>query len=87
MDQISALPQPASLEIGQEEIAKARAVATKSPRESDYIEALGGLLTDTDSSITVRARWPIPGNRSPAHNHPDDREAKIFVCAFAACLC
>ncbi len=78
-NQIWAPPQPASLKIGQEEIAKARAAATKSPRESDYIEALAAFYTDTDK-LDHRSRALAYSRKMEAlaQNHPDDREAKIF---------
>ena len=78
-NQLWAPPQPASLKIGQEAIEKARAAARKSPRESDYIEALAVFYTDSDK-LDHRSRALAYSKKmeAVAQNHPDDREARIF---------
>jgi hypothetical protein len=77
--QLWAPPQPASLKIGQEEIARARAAAHKSARESDYIEALAAFYSDTDK-LDHRSRALAYSNKleALAQKYPGDREAKIF---------
>ena len=59
--------------------AKARAAARKSPRESDYIEALAVFYTDSDK-LDHRSRALAYSKKmeAVAQNHPDDREARIF---------
>ena len=78
-NQLWAPPQPGSLKIGQEAIEKARAAARKSPRESDYIEALAVFYTDSDK-LDHRSRALAYSKKmeAVAQNHPDDREARIF---------
>jgi len=78
-NQLWAAPPPASLKIGQEAIEKARAAARKSPRESDYIEALAAFYTDSDK-LDHRSRALAYSKKMEvvAQNHPDDREARIF---------
>jgi hypothetical protein len=78
-NQLWAPPLPASLKVGQEEIAKARAAARKSPRETDYIEALAVFYTDSDK-LDHRSRALAYSRKmeAVAQSHPDDREARIF---------
>ncbi len=77
--QLWAPPLPAGLKVGQEEIAKARAAAHKSSRESDYIEALAAFYADSDK-LDHRSRALAYSKKMEAlaQKYPEDREAKIF---------
>jgi hypothetical protein len=47
-NELWAPPRPDDLQKGHDAIEKARAIDRKSPRESDYIEALAAFYSDTD---------------------------------------
>ena len=78
-NQLWAPPRPNNLQQGQEAIEKARSITRKSPRESDYIEALAVFYSDTDKlDHATRAATYTHKMEELAQDYPDDPEAEIF---------
>jgi tetratricopeptide (TPR) repeat protein len=78
-NQLWAPPRPNNLQQGQEAIEKARSITRKSPRESDYIEALAVFYKDTDKlDHATRAAAYARKMEQLAQRYPEDPEAEIF---------
>ncbi len=78
-------PPEANLREGQAVLARAAAAPAGTPREREYLDALGAFYLDYQSTnhrsrmLTHEARM-----RELAQQHPDDREATIFYALAAA---
>jgi tetratricopeptide (TPR) repeat protein len=78
-NQLWAPPRPNNLQQGQEAIEKARSITGKSPRESDYIEALAVFYKDTDKlDHATRAATYARKMEQLTQHYPEDPEAEIF---------
>jgi tetratricopeptide (TPR) repeat protein len=78
-NQLWAPPRPDNLKTGLDAIGKARSITRKSPRESDYIEALATFYTDTDKlDHPTRAGAYAQKMEQLTQRYPEDREAEIF---------
>jgi hypothetical protein len=77
-NELWALSRPDDLQNGHDAIEKARAIDRKSPRESDYIEALAAFYSDTDKlDHSTRAVAYALKMEQLTQRYPD-REAAIF---------
>jgi hypothetical protein len=76
---IWAAPSPAEMQRGQEAVARARAAKASTPRERDYVAAIGAFYDDagTVDHRTRALRYEKAMERVAAA-YPDDREASIF---------
>src|ERR1700731_2285071 len=78
-NQLWAPPRANNLERGLDAIEKARLITRKSPRESDYIEALAVFYSDTDKlDHATRAAAYARKMEELAQRYPEDPEAEIF---------
>lgn len=78
-NQLWAPPRPDSLKKGLDAIEKARLIMRKSPRESDYVEALAAFYSDSDTlDHPTRATAYARKMEQLTQRYPDDREAEIF---------
>jgi hypothetical protein len=78
-NQLWAPPRPDNLKTGREAIEKAQSAAQKSPRETDYIDALAAFYTDSEK-LDHRTRVAAYSKKMEllAKKYPEDREAQIF---------
>ena len=75
---------PAELKRGTAEIQKARESKAETPRESDYIEALGVFYDGWEQrDHAARAKAYQEAMRGVQERNPKDQEASIFLCAGA----
>ena len=78
-NQLWAPPRANNLQRGLDAIEKARLITRKSPRESDYIEALAVFYSDTDKlDHATRAAAYARKMEELAQRYPEDPEAEIF---------
>jgi hypothetical protein len=78
-NQLWAPPRPDALKKGLDIIEKARSITRKSPRESDFIEALAVFYRDADKlDHATRAAAYARKMEELAETYPEDREAEIF---------
>jgi tetratricopeptide (TPR) repeat protein len=78
-NQLWAPPRPDTLKTGRDAIEKAGSITRKSPRESDYIEALAVFYSDADRlDHATRAAAYARKMEQLAQRYPEDREAEIF---------
>jgi hypothetical protein len=72
-------PSPAALKAGSEAVAKAMAAPTQTPREADYIAAIGAFYRDNDKlDHQTRAVAYEKAMEQLYRRYPDDREAAVF---------
>ncbi|HKV64609.1 MAG TPA: hypothetical protein VJO16_22080 [Candidatus Acidoferrum sp.] len=72
-------PGPTELKLGATQIQKARELKPGTPREKDYIEALGVFFDDWEKrDHAARARAYQGAMRGVQERNPKDREAAIF---------
>jgi hypothetical protein len=72
-------PSPAALKAGSEAIAKAIAAPTQTPREAEYIAAIGAFYRDNDKlDHQTRAVAYEKAMQQVYERYPDDREAAVF---------
>jgi hypothetical protein len=90
-NQLWAPPRPDTLKAGRDAIEKAGSITRKSPRESDYIEALAVFYSDADRPRTarrrsfMRSRFWRPPIRSTRPTRISSRPAECWRCSLPSC--